>query len=289
MVKTSDKSSSNTERSVTRAAERLHITQPAVSNSLRRLRDLFGDALFVRSAAGMTPTPVAENVARGIRDSLRLLQGSIASIGEFDPVDSRQNFVISLSDMAQTLLLPRLFDTISRQAPGVTLECVNVARGEVELELAAGRIDIALDVPNPTARQLNQLHLMRDRYVCAVSTHHPLAGESLSLDDYLACKHIHVSGRRRGLGHVDIALGRLGLKRSIHLWLRDYATATAIEKESDLALTLPYRLALQYGLTTAELPFVVEALDWCLFWHRSADEEPSNRWLRERVTALFQS
>jgi DNA-binding transcriptional LysR family regulator len=275
------------ERSVTRAAERLHITQPAVSNALRRLRDLFGDNLFVRSPEGMTPTPVAESVAGGIRDSLRLLQGSIAKIGKFDPAGSQRNFVISLSDLAQTLLLPRLVDTISRQAPGVTLECVNVARGDIELELGSGRVDIALDVPNPTARQLHQQHLMRDRYVCAISATHPLAGKTLTLDEYLACKHIHLSGRRRGLGHVDIALGRLGLKRNIHLWLRDYTTATAILEGSDLALTLPRRLARHYGLTALELPFVVEALDWCLFWHRSADEEPSNHWLRERVTALF--
>ena len=277
-----------TERSVTRAAERLHITQPAVSNSLRRLRELFGDALFVRSAEGMTPTPVAENVAGGIRDSLRLLQGSIASIGEFDPGSSQRNFVISLSDMAQTLLLPGLVETVSRQAPGVTLECVSVARKDVELELASGRIDIALDVPNPTARQLNQQHLMKDRYVCAISASHRLAGKALTLEDYLGSEHIHLSGRRRGLGHVDIALGRLGLKRKIHVWLRDYATATTILKEGDLVLTLPQRLARHYELTTVELPFVVEGIDWCLFWHRSVDEEPSNRWLREQIAALFE-
>ena len=129
---------------------------------------------------------------------------------------------------------------------------------------------------------------MRDRYVCAVSEAHPLAGTDLSLEDYLTCEHIHLSGRRRGLGHVDIALGRLGLKRNIHLWLRDYTTATAILRDGDLALTLPRRLARHYDLTSLELPFVVEALDWCLFWHRSADEEPSNRWLREQVMAQFQ-
>ncbi len=276
-----------TERSVTRAAERLHITQPAASNALKRLRDLFGDTLFVRSPQGMTPTPLAENVAGGIRDSLRLLQGSIAKIGEFDPAASQRNFVISLSDMAQTLLLPRLVDAIGRQAPAVTLECVNVVRRDVELELSSGRIDVALDVPNPTARQLNQAQLMRDRYVCAVSKTHSLADTDMTLEAYLACKHIHLSGRRRGLGHVDIALGRLGLKRNIHLWLRDYTTASAILRDSDLVLTLPRRLAQHYGLTTLELPFVVETLDWCLFWHRSADEEPSNRWLRERVVELF--
>jgi DNA-binding transcriptional LysR family regulator len=277
-----------TERSVTRAAERLHITQPAVSNALRRLRDLFSDSLFTRSPQGMTPTPVAENVAGGIRDSLRLLQSSIAGIGKFDPAASQRNFVISLSDMAQTLLLPSLVDGISQQAPGVTLECVNVARSDVELELGSGRIDLALDVPNPTARQLHQQHLMRDRYVCALPGTHPFAGKALTLEDYLGCKHIHLSGRRRGLGHVDIALGRLGLKRRIYLWLRDYMTATTILQDGDFALTLPHRLARHYGLTTVELPFVVEALDWRLFWHRSADEEPSNRWLRERVTELFQ-
>ena len=275
------------ERSVTRAAERLHITQPAVSNSLRRLRDLFGDALFVRSVGGMTPTPLAESLAAGVRDSLRLLQGSIASVGEFEPGNSRRNFVISMSDIGQTLLLPGLVQETVQDAPGVTLECVSVARRDIERELASGRIDVALDVPNPTARQLHQQNLMRDRYVCAMSRRHPLAGTALSLPNFLQGKHIHVSGRRRGVGHIDIALGRLGLKRRIHVWLRDYATAAAILRDSGLMLTLPRRLARHYGLEAFELPFVAEGIDWCLFWHRNADEDAANRWLRQRIAVLF--
>lgn len=275
------------ERSVTRAAERLHITQPAVSNALRRLRDVFDDALFVRSPEGMVPTPIAETAAEGIRNALRQLQGSIGAIGKFDPAESRRSFVISLSDMAQTLLVPRLAGIMATEAPSVTLKCVNIPRQDIELELASLRIDIALDVPNPTARQLGQEQLLRDRYVCALPASHSSSGKKPTLEQYLAFRHIHVSGRRHGLGHVDIALGRLGLKRNVQLWLRDYNTAAAVLQDSEYALTLPRIFARHFALPTVELPFVVQSLDWCLFWHKSADDEASIGWLRNKVRSLF--
>ena len=275
------------ERSVTRAAERLHITQPAVSNALRRLRDVFDDVLFVRSPDGMVPTPIAEAAAEGVRNALRQLQGSVSAIGKFEPAESRRGFVISLSDMAQTLLVPRLARILAAEAPNVTLKCVNIPRRDIELELASLRIDIALDVPNPTARQLGQEQLLRDRYVCALPESHPLFGKEPTLEQYLGFRHIHVSSRQRGLGHVDIALGRLGLKRNIQLWLRDYSTATTVLQGSEYVLTLPRIFARHFALDAVELPFVVQSLDWCLFWHRSADDEASIAWLRNKVRSLF--
>jgi len=275
------------ERSVTRAAERLHITQPAVSNALRRLRDAFDDVLFVRSPEGMVPTPIARAAAEGVRNALRQLQVTVSAIGRFDPAESRRSFVISLSDMAQTLLVPRLARIMTAEAPNVTLKCVNIPRPDIELELASLRIDIALDVSNPTARQLRQEQLLRDRYVCALAESHPLFGKKPTLEQYLGFRHIHVSGRRRGLGHVDIALGRLGLKRNIRLWLGDYSTAATVLQGSEYVLTLPRTFARHFALHTVELPFVVQSLDWCLFWHRSADDEASIVWLRNKVRSLF--
>lgn len=271
------------ERNLTRAAERLHVTQPAVSNALRRLRDLFDDPLFVRGPEGMTPTPAARNMAGQVRESLQLLEIAASRQQEFDPAVSDKNVVVSMGDLAQILLLPRLIDKLQREAPGVSLDCVTLPRTDLELELASGSVDIAVDVPMPTARHLGQRPLLRDRYVCVVSDDHPLAGKTPSLDDYLALKHVHVSGRRRGIGHVDIALGRVGRQRNIHLRLQSHTAVLELLSGSDLAVTMPLALAKHYSLTWLELPFVVDGLHWQLLWHKSADEDPANRWLRDLV------
>lgn len=275
------------ERSVTRAADRLHLSQPAVSNALRRLRELFDDPLFVWRAQAMTPTPVARNVAGSIRNALLSLETTVSGSRQFDPATSDRNFVIGMPALVQALLLPRLVPRLRKEAPNVTLACVNVPRRDLEKELASGRVDIALDVPHPTSRRLLQTQLLRDRYVCVMSHSHSLAGESMTLDSYLANPHVQVSARKRGLGHVDIALARLGLKRKIHLWLSDYATAISVLADSDLLLTLPRALVQHGKLQMVELPFTVNALDWCMLWDESADDEASNRWIRDQVARLF--
>ena len=247
-----------TERNLTRAAEVLCITQPAVSNALNRLRKTFNDQLFVRTPSAMVPTPVAENIITRVREALQLMGTSLAEADQFKPTESKKNFVISMNDIAENILLVPLMTAIQEQAPGVSLESFVVPRQEVSKELAAGTIDFALDLPSVSVHQLCAQRLKADRYVCAVRHDHPLVDNELTLEQFLELSHVHVSSRRRGHGYIDRALNRLGYTRKIQLRLRYHQSVAEIISKTDLALTLPLGLGQKMGLKLLELPIELE-------------------------------
>jgi len=270
-----------TERNLTRAARVLHITQPAVSNALKRLRAAFGDPLFVRTPRGMAPTPVADNIAARVKEALHMLGMSLSEGEKFLPRRSEKVFALAMHDIDEAVLLPRLMERLQAVAPVVSLECVAVPRDELEQELASGSLDFALDVPLFSVPMLCRQLVSAERYVCAMRPGHPSAREPLTLQRYLALDHIHVSTRRQGVGHVDRALERLGRARNIRLRMMSYMAAPQAVASTDLVLTIPRSLASMYGLTTLELPFEVGTLDQYLYWHRNADEDRANVWMRE--------
>ncbi len=275
------------ERNLTRAGRILHITQPAVSNALRRLREVFGDALFVRTPRGVAPTPVADTIAPRVREALNLLGTSVSEGEVFQPATSGKSFAVGMHDLDEAILAPRLMQRLGREAPGVSVECVEVARPDLESELAAGSLDLALDVPLFSVPQLCRQQVSTERYVCALRRDHPRASEPLTLERYLALEHIHVSSRRRGVGHVDMALEQLGLERRIRLRMRSYVAAPQVVATTDLALTIPRALAVRHELALLELPFSVDRLDQFLYWHRSADRDRANTWLRTVLLDLL--
>jgi len=269
-----------TERNLTRAARVLHITQPAVSNALKRLRAAFSDPLFVRTPRGVAPTPVADNIAGRVKEALNLLNLSLTEGEKFAPRQSEKRFALAVHDVDEAILAPRLMEQLEAQAPGISLECVSVPRDELEAELAAGSLDFALDVPLFSVPLLCRQLVSRERYVCAMRPGHPAAAEPLTLGRYLGLNHVHVSTRRQGVGHVDRALERLGRTRGIRLRMMSYMAAPQVVASTDLVLTIPRSLASMYGLAMLELPFEVDTLDQYLYWHRNADEDRANAWLR---------
>ena len=277
------------ERNLSRAARQLHVTQPAVSNALRRLREAFGDPLFVRTAHGVTPTPVADAIAGPVRDALRLFESSLSQASEFDPSVSTRTFRLSVRDIDGAVLLPRLMHRLAEQAPNIAVECFAVPRRELVTELASGSLDFALDVPLFSVPQLCREQVATDRYVCMLRPGHPLAADPLDLERYLALDHVHVSGRRHGAGHVDMALERLGHTRRIKLRMKDYIAAPQVVASTDMALTAPQALAERYRLAMVELPFEVERLTQFLYWHKSADPDPANGWMRGLLMAALES
>jgi DNA-binding transcriptional LysR family regulator len=268
------------ERNLTRAARVLHITQPAVSNALKRLRAAFGDPLFVRTPRGVAPTPVADNIAGRVKEALNMLNLSLTEGEKFAPRRSDKMFSLAVHDIDEAVLAPRLMERLEAQAPGISLECISVPRDELEQELAAGSLDFALDVPLFSVPMLCRQLVSRERYVCAMRPGHPAAAEPLTLERYLDLKHVHVSTRRRGVGHVDRALERLGRTRGIRLRMMSYMAAPQVVASTDLVLTVPRSLATMYGLTSLELPFEVGTLDQYLYWHRNADADRANSWMR---------
>jgi len=275
------------ERNLTRAARVLFVTQPAVSNALKRLRQVFGDPLFVRTPHGVTPTPVADSISNSVKEALNLLNLSLTEGQVFNPGTSEKSFRFSVHDYGEAMLIPRLMEQLADIAPGISIECYPVERGDLENELASGSIDFALDVPLFSTPQLCRQQLSTERYVCMVRPGHPVTGASLTLDRYLNLEHIHVSSRRHGVGHVDMALEMLGRKRNIKLRMKNYMAGPLVVASTDLALTLPSILASMYEMELFEMPFNVETLNQYLYWHKSADQDQASIWMRNLLLGLI--
>lgn len=278
-----------TEANLTRAGQIVGITQPAVSNALSRLRETFNDPLFVRTAQGMIPTPMAQNIIGPVRNALQLLRVSVQESRIFNPLQANKTFRISMTDLIEAVILPPLFQRLRRQAPAVQIESFLAKRRETTKELAAGRIDFAVDAPLNTDPQVRHVKLLEDRYVCAMRKGHPLAKDKISLDDYLSLTHIHISSRRSGLGLVDLALGKMGIQRKIALRSQHYLMASQVMQQTDMAMTVPESFAHRHGLHAVDLPVNdVPAQETHLYWHESTDQDPANRWMREQLIELCQ-
>jgi len=277
-----------TERNLTHAARSLSITQPAVSNALARLRKLFDDELFVRTARGMMPTPVAESIAQNVSEALALLSSSILDREGFDAQVSERTYQFSMSDLAEAVVLPRLIPYLKKAGPGISLQSYYVKRHELLRQLTRGEVDFAVDVPLVEDPQLCHQSLIRDDYVCVVRKDHPVLAHELTLERFLSLRHIQLSSRRKGLGQIDLALLKMDAERVIRLRVQHYRVAVSIVATTDLALCLPRFLAVGEGLALLELPFPVPQLDYHLYWHRHSDSDSSHRWMREAIIGLFQ-
>ncbi|MEC8644600.1 MAG: LysR family transcriptional regulator [Pseudomonadota bacterium] len=279
------------EQNLTRAGEIIGITQPAVSNSLARLRRLFNDPLFVRTSEGMVPTPVAQNIIGAIRQSLELMRSSVQESESFEPRLSDKRFRISMTDLTQAMLLPELFADMKKKAPSVSIECYQVHRRDMNIELASGNLDLAIDIPLTPDPQIKQRELIKHPYVCLVSKKNPFLKGELTTQEYLQLQHIHISTRRGGLGLVDLALGKMGKKRNIILRTQHYLAAPNLLKNTNFALTIPQAfadlVAKSSDTTYLQLPFEVPPLETFLYWHESTDSDQSNKWMRDLISESY--
>ena len=275
------------EQNLTRAAEVLCLTQPTVSNALARLRKTFNDELFVRTPQGMVPTPVTENIIVHVREALQLLDTSVTTGDTFDPANSDRAFRVSMNDVTESLLLPELMTGLSRLAPNMTVESYYTRRRDLPLALSSGQLELALDIAEAAEANLCHVPLFNEHYVCLVRENHPVLARRFTLRQYLDLGHIHVSSRRRGMGLVDMALNKMGRQRRVRLRLQHYLVAPEIVRTTDLALTVPSHWAARTGLQMLNLPFELPPLASHLLWHKSADGDRANRWLRERIIAQF--
>jgi DNA-binding transcriptional LysR family regulator len=274
-------------RNLTRAAEVLFITQPAVSNALARMRKALDDPLFVSTPAGMVPTPLSENIIGRVREALQMLETSANEGDMFVPAASERTFRLSMSDLTEAILLPALGEVLQQQAPRMSIESYFTPRSELAAALATGKIDFAIDVPLIDDPQLHQVPLSSDRYACMLRHDHPFAGDTLTMDDYLSLGHIQVSSRRQGSGLVDAELHKLGKRRQLRMRVQHYMVAPLIALRTDLALTAPMQLLQRYDACILELPFPLARLESHLYWHRSGEQDQANRWVRGEVIRLM--
>ncbi|MBZ2190418.1 LysR family transcriptional regulator [Alcanivorax sp. JB21] len=277
------------EGSITRAASLLNLSQPAASHALARLRERLDDPLFVRRGRDMAPTPRARELINPVREALHGLQGCLAGVGGFEPAQAQRTFVLGLRDGLEACILPPMMQVLAQDAPGVDLQSLTIGRRELAPSLAAGRLDLAMDVQLPMDADIRQAHLMDVPLVVMLRAGHPLARmTALSLADYLAARHVLVSSRRRGPGLEDFGLAQAGHHRRIALRCQHYQAAMATVAATDLLLTLPDMLAQDLAppeVVVRALPVRLPPLSLYLYWHRDQDTDLALDWLRRRVLA----
>jgi len=269
------------------AAALLHLSQSAVSHALARLREQLGDPLFVREGRGVAPTPLAEQLAPGILDALAGLQRSVTRVAAFDPLHDRRSFNLNMPEQMEPLLLPAICAHLQQHAPQVQVRSTSLHWAELRRELALGRVDLAVEIARPTDAQLRQQVLLQDPLCVMVG---PGFSGELTAERYLACEHVAVTSRRRGICVEDLALGHLGLARQVRQRCQHYLSAALLVAHTPLLLSLPRRYAelLNAGLGNRllDMPLALPPVTLNLYWSVQAEAEPGNRWLRQQVLAL---
>ena len=286
------------ERNLTRAAHNLATTQPAVSNALRRLRELLGDDLVRRSGYGVEPTPLALTLWPTVRDALRQLRDSLAP-GLFDPAQAQNHFVLAMADSTATKLAPGLVEILAQEAPGVTLRLLPLTTRDPRPLLEQGEVDLAVGYFPGVLTELTASHLQESaprflhqrlyegRYVVVMRRGHPLAGRPIALADFCAARHLLVSFSGRPFGFVDEALAAQGLARRVVLTVNQFFTAGRVVSTSDLLTVLPLHFlgatGMEAELTHCELPLDLPHVHVDALWRRQQHGQSSHRWLREAV------
>jgi DNA-binding transcriptional LysR family regulator len=276
------------ERSVTRAARRLGLTQSTVSGMLARLRAALGDPLFVRSQHGIVPTRRASALAAPLK---KLIADAkvITTAERFDPATASQTFSVSLNDYMQlTVLLPLVAD-LRRQAAGIRLSVRPLVVDDLVADLARGEIDLVVTIPEFAMSDLPSRLLYRETYVGVVRREHPLAGRHVSIDDFCRFDHVLVSPTRGSFeGPTDDALRRAGWHRRTCYSVPSFLLLPALLQTDNLIAVVPRRLtAFQpAGLVSFKLPVSVKGFDVIAVWHARVDKDPAHQWLRSKLARI---
>lgn len=271
------------EGGITAASKRLHLSQPAVSHALGRLRELMNDPLFERHGNEMVPTPLARSIAVTIGASLGSLEQMMHRGGRFDPENSERAFTIAVRESHESAFLPKLMERIAIEAPNIDVAAVRIDRRDLEDDLQSGEVDFAIDVVLPVSAEVRREQVSAAPLVVLARADHPTIRGELDLDSYIAQQHVLVTGRRRGRGYEDAALAKLGLTRRIRLRCQQHAAAAQIVSRSDLLATLSSKYAeLVRDTRNQVLPFpvAIAPLESYLYWHARAEDDPACRWLK---------
>jgi DNA-binding transcriptional LysR family regulator len=285
------------ERSLTRAARRLNLSQSAVSHALKRLRASIGDELVTRTAFGVVPTPKAESLWPSVRNALAQLQQAIAP-GEYDVRAEPANFRVTMADATAAMLLPPLVEAIERAQALANVQVVPLTTRDPRRLIEQAEADLAVGYfPNAVAAviaqgpdsPLRRERLYESEYHCVMRRGHPLAQGELTLDRYCDAHHLFVSFSGRPHGPIDEALAALGRRRRIVLTVNQFFTAGRIVTQSDLLTVLPCSFIEATGyperLVTRPLPVTVPGVHVEMLWHARNDDDPRQRWLRRALAA----
>jgi DNA-binding transcriptional LysR family regulator len=285
------------EQNVTRAAEQLGITQPAMSNGLKRLRELFSDPLLIRTSEGMTATERALELQPMVRQVLAQTELMLTPDELFRPSDSRRVFRIMTSDYAEATLVPHIVRRLRAEAPNLVLDFLTPSDVSYT-DMEQGRVDMAINRFNEIPQSFHQVTLWKDSFSCLLNRGNPIV-EGFNLDSYLGAQHIWVSktgfgvgfgmnpDKLGGLGWIDQALMRIGRSRKISIFTRHYQMPALLAMNNDLVATLPTRVARMQAenssLVIKEPPFQIPEFELKMAWSALLHHNVAHRWLRKLI------
>lgn len=278
------------ERSVSRAAQKMFISQSAMSHVLQRLRQQLDDPVLVKTTGGMKPTQRALELMEPIGAVLAEVETLIRPPEEFSPQTSRRRLVIATTDYIEFILLPPLIETLGRRAPNIEIVIREPHKKLPETAVADNPVDfmIGFDVNLDPPAHIRRETLFDDRMTCVVRRDHPvLTGDGMTFDQFMACNHMVISRRERGTGLVDDWLEERGMSRKIGLVLPNFLSAPLIVANTDLVLSLPLRLAERFTefapLKILPTPIDLPAYRLVMFWHPLQEKDPAHAWLRRQI------
>ena len=279
------------DRSVSTSAEKLGLTQPAVSNALKRLRSVLKDELFLRTSRGMEPTPYALHLAEPVIYALNALQTAFTTRDSFDPQTSTRNFQLAMTDIGEMYFMPPLMLALSKMAPNVRISTVRPNAANLREDMESGAVDLALGLLPNLQTGFFQRRLFRHEYVCVFRKGHPLAKSPMTLQQFTELDHVGVVAAHTGHGEVDGLLERAGIKRKMRLVVPHFIAVGHILQSTDLIATLPRRFAERceapFGLVTSPHPAHLPDIAINLFWHAKFNRDPANMWIRQLFVELF--
>jgi len=281
------------ELSVSRAAQVLGMSQPAVSMALRRMRAIFNDPLFIRASGGVTPTPRAHALVQATRPLVERLQEGLLTEEPFDPARSTRTISVALSDVGEMVFLPKLLERLRARAPRCTIRSVSMPPAQLVHGFEKGEIDLAVGYfPDLKKHNFLEQRLFTHHFACLMRAGHPRRAKRLSLENFLAMEHavVHAEGRSQEI--FERFLERKRIRRKVVLHTPHFLSIPIIIARSDLVATVPHALAIYFTRMSRELalampPFDIAGFDVKQHWHRRFHNDPRNRWLREQVAQLF--
>ncbi|HSI45109.1 MAG TPA: LysR substrate-binding domain-containing protein [Methylophilus sp.] len=281
------------ERSVTRAADRLGITQPALSNSLNRLRDILQDPLFIRERYGMQPTPKAEELAPVVIEAIGQLDGLVLGQQTFDPMHAKMLVTIAPNSYVEYVLIPAVVAKLRVLAPGIKLRITPYGNDLAETGVMSGTTSLVLGrIVDPPDNLVVQ-HLMDDSLACVVRADHPLIGDAMTKAQYEELKHVNVMPPGRMRAGLFQALDRHGLKREVVVSVTHFLSVPEIISVTDYCTTLPdqicRRLANDSRLKVLPTPVDLGTFPVDIAWHVRYRHDPAHRWLRTMIEEVAHS
>ncbi|WP_099867570.1 LysR family transcriptional regulator [Pararhizobium haloflavum] len=277
-----------TEGNLTRAADRLAMSQPAVSNALARLRGALDDALFLRTARGMSPTPRARQMIQEVRQALDLITSALRNTAaQFDYTQSDRIFSIAAEDYGEAVITPRFMDWLTGVAPHIKAQVLPKQSLALQEDLKDGRIDLAIDYFRVRGEGFTNQHLMTDELVSMVRVDHPTIRDTLTLEQYISLPHVVLSQKAP---MVDRELSKRGLSRNRALHVPHFISMPLIVKSTDFICTLPRRMAMLYmehfRVKVLKSPIDFPKIPIYVIWSDNMERDPGHIWLRQALQAL---